>query len=199
LGVVVVAAGPGLNAEFALGREIPHEITHLLLARATGEAYHFVPSWLSEGLAVLNQALPDPRYPASLNTARDAGQLWSLNSLCHPFQGDMTLAYAQSESVTRFIRAQFGSEGIHGLVTAYAAGAGCGEGIEQALNLTLPQLENRWLREVMYPDQVAPRFSLLAPWLLLTAVVLAGPALFLLATWPGRLRPAAPPAPPDNG
>ncbi len=182
LGVVIILVPPGLAAEARLGRELPHELTHVLLYRATGANYARVPTWLDEGLAVINQTRPDPDLEPALAAARDTGEFLSLQRLCGPFPGDdVRLAYAQSTSVVRYIRQRFGSEGMHRLVTTYAEGASCEAGVPAALGLTLGELETQWRRDAVDMG-VAQRWRLLAPWALLAGVVLLGPLVFIALT-----------------
>lgn len=185
LGVVVVVTAPDLSAQFNLRREIPHELTHILVYRATGDNYRRVPVWFNEGLAVMNQVQAEPDLPGVLAAARDSEQFLSLDSLCGAFPadpGEVRLAYAESESFTRYVRGRFGSERTHALLNAYAQGAGCGAGVEQALGQPLPDLEREWLAEEVNPRASAARWRILAPWLLLGALVVLGPLAFFLLT-----------------
>ena len=188
LGMVIVAVAPDLRAAYNLEREIPHEMTHLLIYKATGDNYQKVPYWLNEGLAVAHQTQRDSDFPAILAAARDARQYLPLDSLCGPFQaGTARLAYAESESVVRFITSRFGAEGINRLLVAYAAGAGCDEGVQTSLGLSLAELQARWLDEIAPLDDAAQRWATWAPWLIVAGLVLVGPLLFMLAAfWRGR-------------
>ncbi|MDW7992780.1 MAG: peptidase MA family metallohydrolase [Anaerolineae bacterium] len=148
LGVVLVAV-PHTDVFVAqMEREIPHELTHLLVYRLTGpQGYPHVPAWLNEGLAVANQVHPDPSLEALLEDARQEGRLIPLEKLCSPFPSDpdvALLAYAQSGSLVRYIRKQYGDSGIRSLLAAYADGAGCAAGVRRALHLGLEQLERAW-------------------------------------------------------
>ena len=183
LGVVIVVAAPDLSAEINLQREIPHELTHILLYRAAGENYRRVPAWLNEGLAMLNQAQPEPDFPAVLAAARDGDGFLSFDSLCGGFPSEAErarLAYAQSEAFTRFLRGRYGSEGLHALVDAYAGGAACAEGAAQALGTPLAALEQAWLAEATGAVAAATRWRLLAPWLVVGSLVALGPLVFFL-------------------
>jgi hypothetical protein len=187
LGVVVVAVAPDLRAEYNLQREIPHEMTHVLIYKATGDNYQKVPYWLSEGLAVSHQVQRDSDFPALLAAARDSRQYLPLDSLCGPFQaGTARLAYAESESVVRFISSKFGAEGINRLLRAYAAGSSCEAGVQTSLGISLAELQMRWLNEVAPLDDPAQRWAAWAPWLIVAGLVLLGPVLFVLAAFRRR-------------
>jgi len=148
LGVIVVAIPFEEGYTLRMRREIPHELTHLLLYRAvTPEGYEYVPEWLDEGLATANELLPTAEYASVLEEALKNGHLLPLESLCVPFPPDPTtalLSYAQSSSVVQFIRREYGAAGIRNLLAAYRNGASCRAGVQEALNISLNQLEAAW-------------------------------------------------------
>jgi len=94
LGVVVVAIPHEEGYTSRMMRDIPHEITHLLVYQAaTPAGYKYVPTWLDEGLATANERWPTPEHAMV------------------PFSPDSPtafLSYAQSGSVVRFIRERYG-------------------------------------------------------------------------------------------
>lgn len=148
LGVVVVAVPPEQGYSSRMRRYLPHEITHLLVYQlVTAEGYRRVPIWLDEGLATANEAIPTPEYALALKGAHESSRLLPLKDLCAPFSPDAStafLSYAQSASVVRFIREQYGAEGIRRLLAAYADGASCTSGVEEALDISFNQLEGAW-------------------------------------------------------
>ncbi len=148
VGAVVVAVPPEQDYSSRMGRYLPHEITHLLVYQLmTAEGYRYVPTWLDEGLATANERRPTPEYALALKEAHESNQLLSLKDLCAPFSPDASIAflsYAQSASVVRFIRQQYGADGIRRLLAAYADGASCTSGVEQALDISFDQLEGAW-------------------------------------------------------
>jgi hypothetical protein len=148
LGMVVVAIPFGEGYASRMMRYIPHEITHLLVYQAvTRASYRYVPEWLDEGLATANERLPTPEYTVALEEARAQGQLLALEDLCVPFppnSGTAFLAYAQSGSIVQFIRERYGAQGIRALLAAYADGASCAGGVQEALDVSLSGLETAW-------------------------------------------------------
>ncbi|RLC89237.1 MAG: hypothetical protein DRI79_07270 [Chloroflexi bacterium] len=148
LGAVVVAIPYEEGYTSRMMRYIPHEITHLLVYQAvTPTGYKYVPCWLDEGLATANERLPTPEYAMALEEARVAGALLPLEDLCVPFSPNSRtafLAYAESASVVQFIRERYGAEGIRTLLAAYANGASCAGGVQEALNISLSGLETIW-------------------------------------------------------
>ncbi len=148
LGVVVVAVPPEQGYSSRMKRYLPHEITHLMIHElVTLEGYRHVPNWLNEGLATVNEQLPTPEYALALEEARERGQLLPLEELCVPFSPDprtAILSYAQSASVVTYVRETHGAEGIRRLLSAYADGASCTSGVEEALNVSFNKLESNW-------------------------------------------------------
>jgi len=191
LGVVIISVAPDLRASENLQIQVPHELTHVLIYRATGDNYANVPTWFNEGLAVIHQGQRDSSFAGLLAAARDSRQFLSLSSLCGPFSpAEVSLAYAESESVVSFVRRKFGAEGINRLLTAYAGGADCGAGVQSSLGLSLDQLQAAWQADLApLPVTVADRLQALAPWLLLAGLVLLAPILLLLVAF---RRPAGP-------
>ncbi len=188
LGVVIVSVPPDLRASYNLQIQVPHEMTHVLIYRAVGANYARVPYWFNEGLAVMHQSQRDSSFPALLAAARDAQQFISLSALCAPFDpAQVSLAYAESESVVRYIRDRFGSEGINRLLTAYAGGADCAAGVQSSLGLSLDQLDLDWRQNLAPPPEtVSQRVQTLAPWLLVVVLVLVAPLTFLVVGWRAR-------------
>ncbi|MCX7682731.1 MAG: peptidase MA family metallohydrolase [Anaerolineae bacterium] len=148
LGVIAVAIPFEEGYALRMKRDIPHELTHLLVYQAvTPEGYEYVPEWLDEGLATANELVPRTEYASMLEDARKNGYLLPLENLCVPFPPDPTtalLSYAQSGSVVQFIRREYGAVGIRNLLAAYRDGAGCRAGVAEALKISFNQLEAAW-------------------------------------------------------
>jgi len=148
LGVVLVAVPPEEGYASRMKRYLPHEITHLLIyQRTTAEGYEHVPRWLDEGLATANEQLPTPERALVLEASYEANQLLPLADLCAPFSPDShtaALSYAESASVVTFIRERYGADGIRKLLSAYADGASCTSGVEEALGISFNKLESAW-------------------------------------------------------
>lgn len=174
LGVVLVSAPPGLESRLELEREIPHELTHLLIHQIVGPAgYDNLPTWLNEGLAANSEGAPDPRYRLALDEAASSNSLLSLESLCGPFPVDYDqalLAYAQSESVVRFIEDRYGIGSLGRTLAAYADGASCATGVERGLGRPLAELQQEWLREGLRANPLAAALRALGPYLVLLLI-----------------------------
>lgn len=176
LGLAIVTVAAGVEARHDLEREVPHELMHLVLAQRLGAGYPNLPNWLNEGLAVMNQARPDPEFAPALAKARDTQSLFDLTNLCGPFPADATqaqLAYAESESVVRYIRRHFPAAALANLLDAYARGAICEAGVAQGLGLSQAELEQAWQANLTEASPTAPPL----PWAVLSLVVLLGGGL----------------------
>jgi len=186
LGVILVAVPHDGGYMAQMEQEIPHELTHLLVYRLAGpEGYRYIPAWLNEGLATANETRPDPNLDSLLERARNEGRLIPLRNLCPPFSTDPAealLAYAESGSLVRYIRQQYGDSGIRALLQAYADGADCDGGVQRALHITLDQLERAWRADLSGMGKwmvwIADNASGLALWgmsvLLALPIALAG-------------------------
>ncbi len=205
VGVLLVAIPPNEQAISRMKTLLPHELTHLVLYRQLGaQGYRNLPSWLNEGLASYFEQRPDPTYAVALERAEATNDWIPLETLCHSFYqmtGDwITLAYAESHSVTRYIVEAYGWSGMQTLLSSYADGLNCTRGVEKALRVDLITLEREWKvwlsqdGEVM-PSQARVRAKMLitlrdlAPWLML-ALFLTVPGV-LMALVPHRSRPLA--------
>jgi hypothetical protein len=148
LGSILVAVPPDAQALARMERDIPHELTHLVVYQTVGPAgYRTIPAWLNEGLATANELRPDPMLASLLESAHVQGRLIPFSELCNPFpinRDAALLYYAQSGSLVSYIRERYGNVAIRSLLAAYADGAGCEGGITRALGLTSQQLELAW-------------------------------------------------------
>ena len=153
LGVILVAIPDDNRALSRMERDIPHELTHLVLYSVAGaEGYRHVPAWLDEGLATASELRPDPTLEVILDQAQAEGRLLPLTAICPPFPTDQEralLAYAQSASMVRTVQERYGNAGIRDLLAAYADGAGCESGVERGLGITAHQLERTWRADLM--------------------------------------------------
>lgn len=151
LGSVVVALPPGADRDLQIQRQIPHEITHVMLYRFMGDGYQYLPRWANEGIATQMELFPNPEYDILLEKARQEGQLIPVRELCHSLPGDpdqVRLAYAESSSVMAYIMREYGITAVRALISAYDQGVSCERGVEMALNRSLDTLEREWKRDV---------------------------------------------------
>ncbi len=188
LGVILLAVPYDSRALSTLERDLPHELTHLMVYQVTGaEGYTHVPDWLDEGLATTYEMRADPDLEIALNEARAEGELIPLSELCAPFPANRErafLSYAQAANLVQFIRDRYGTAGIRALLDAYADGASCEGGISRALNTTPERLDLAWRARLMGLSGWLAWASDNTPFLLLW-----GLSLLLALPMVGRLRP----------
>ncbi|MBU0512415.1 MAG: hypothetical protein KJ638_12040 [Chloroflexi bacterium] len=178
LGVIMVSLPLGPDQNLEIKRQIPHELTHVLLYQKLGTGYDSLPQWLNEGLASTAELFPNPDYQVLLDKAYERGSLIPISDLCYRFPMDAAnfqLSYAESTAFTRYLQQTYGKAAMEDLIQAYADGLGCAQGTEAAVGIPLTELEADW-RQAMFNENAA--FNALmefAPWMLLLMAVLAAP------------------------
>lgn len=145
LGLILAVIAPGDRAEAA--RVIPHEVSHLVLDRATGNPFSEPPAWLDEGLAVSQERGDDAPYLALARQGLLDQDTQSLPALAGAFPYDpdgAQLAYAQSLSVVAFIRDRYGDDGLERLIAAFRQPVTVEAAVREALGVSLAELETGW-------------------------------------------------------
>ncbi len=182
LGVVVVSIPPGPAQTYEIKRQIPHEVAHVTLYQWLGEDYYNLPQWLREGLPSMAELFPNPDYPILLENAYENENLLPINSLCESFPPDASnflLAYAQATDFTWFLYENYGSTGLDALSRAYANGLSCEQGAQEALGMSLTELDRAWRKDTFGENTLSAVLGELLPWIVLMGVVLLAPALML--------------------
>ena len=187
--LAMITIAPGQEYEFE--RQVPHELTHVLLYQALGAGYYNLPVWLREGAALNAELYPDPDYEAALTAAVESNSLIPLSELCASFPPDSArafLAYAQSRSFTRFLFDHFGVTGVSALVSAYADGMDCEQGARRALEQPLSQLETRWRGTALGENRSGAAAANLLPYFLVLALALFVPVWGAIGRMIGRAK-----------
>lgn len=175
LRLALVAITPGPEEALNMERKIPHELAHILTYEVSGERYRLLPMWLREGIATISEVYPSLDYPRSLEVAVEAGSLLPFASLCGDFPTDASsrfLAYAQTESFTRYLVDEYGISGLNRLLQAYGDGLGCEQGVQVALGVPLTTLEYNWRAEKLGENRAVLILKNLSGYLIVFAVVL---------------------------
>lgn len=170
LNVVLATAVNPRTASIDLGQSIPHELSHLLLYRMSGANYEDVPLWFDEGLATLMESSANLGYEDVLEQAIAANSTIPLAELCQSWpaaEAQARLAYAQSASVVRFIRSEYGNRTLQEMAHVFADGADCESGVRRALGLSASELENAWLQREQPVSAVQHIWQEYALWILL--------------------------------
>lgn len=153
LGSAVVSLPPGVDQSLEIQRQVPHEITHILIYRYMGAEYQYLPAWVSEGIASLMENYNRPEYKLILENAVRDRALIPLSQLCNVFPTDpdlVQLSYAESYSVMNYIREEYGITGVQALIAAYDQGVSCDRGVEIALGKSLTRLEKEWKQDAFF-------------------------------------------------
>ena len=162
---------------------IPHEVTHIRLYLLLGENYANLPVWLNEGIATLSERYPGDKSLV-LTAALESSGLYAFEELCSSFPVDdagVRVAYAQSESLVRYIYDRHGKLGLQTLVEAYGAGHSCKNGVLGSLGITLDDLEDDWyLYQFNQPAPLTGPTAELVGWALLGVVVFLAPVGLIL-------------------
>jgi hypothetical protein len=181
--IILVSLPVGPDQHLEMERQIPHELMHIALSFTDSHAYSNLPIWFNEGMASLVELFSNPHYQDLLGSAYEAGELIPISSLCYVFPSDsekVLLAYAESESFTRFLYDRFGVDGLNRLMAAYASEMDCIQGIEVALGSDIAELEGNWRRTSFTRINWSRIMSDFLPWFILLLVILAGPIIILV-------------------
>ena len=195
LGVVMVVIEPGADQKITMEQRIPHELMHVMMARAVGAGYQNIPAWLREGTATLVEMYPNSDYDRVLADAAANNDLIPIADLCASFPADTGqafLAYAESKSFTNYLHETFGSSGLLKLASAYADGIDCKSGIEQAFGVSLSLLEARWHSAAFGKKSILPALQNMTPYLVLLCLVLIVPLIGILTTRRKKVSPHEP-------
>ena len=145
--LVLVSITPGALQLLDIERQVPHEIAHVRIKRYLEDGYENLPIWFNEGLASLAETFPNSDYKLILTAGYENHNLISFASLCRSFppdSSDINMAYAQSDSLVRYIYQEYGANGLQNLLDAYKQGHSCENGPLEAFGVTLTQLERQW-------------------------------------------------------
>lgn len=175
---IIVAIPTGFDEKLEIQRKIPHEITHIRLYLYLNQNYDNLPVWYSEGIASLAEQYPSTEYWQILQAASTNDELFSFSDLCQSMPQNASrasLAYAQSDSLIRFIFNTYGKIGLQRLLDAYALGHSCEQGVTNALDIDLQTLENQWYQATFEsPPLSDPMITALA-WIFLLILLLISP------------------------
>ncbi|HEY3312776.1 MAG TPA: peptidase MA family metallohydrolase [Anaerolineales bacterium] len=176
LHLALVSITPGLEQGLEMDQKIPHELAHILTYDLMPQRYTRLPVWLREGIASQAELAPNPDYPQALSQASEQEDLMPIDELCEAFPpetGRLFLAYAESESFTRFIIDKYGQPGLLALTNAYGGGLNCQQGMQQSLGKSLSEMEADWRARSLGEKAGLTAFTNLFPYLAILVVLLA--------------------------
>lgn len=134
-----------------------HEITHILVDRATNGAT-LVPFWLNEGLAEYGNLDQTISYTRFLEWGVGTGRLPTFRSLNRP-PGDPNLTlvgYGTGRSAVNYMVTQFGREKMAELLATLGDGVPIQSAVSAVYGMSLDELENAWRKSIGADLYVAP-------------------------------------------
>ena len=178
LKVVLVSIPPGGEQAREISRQIPHELTHVLLFEKIGESYNNLPRWLNEGLASKAEINLNPDLQVILENAHDNDVLIPLVDLCTNFPSDsnkIQLSYAEASSFVSYLQTEYGGEIIEELVQSYVLNSNCELGFQNVFDQSLTEIEADWHRTIFNTPSLHSRIEESIPLLIIIAILFVGP------------------------
>jgi hypothetical protein len=175
LHVALVAIAPSLEQRLEMDRKIPHELAHVITYDLTQERYSHLPIWFREGIATQVELAANPDYSRALSMASEQKNLIPFAELCGSFPPDtgrVFLAYAESESFTKFLIDKYGQTGLLALAKSYSDGLDCEQGAQHALGQPLSKLEMDWRASKLGENAGIIALGNLFPYLAILVVLL---------------------------
>jgi hypothetical protein len=143
---IVLTAANSSDIEWAK-RALPHEITHLLVGEAIFGPFGDIPVWLNEGLAEFSEGPMTDDYELILNEALKGDTLLTIKSLCSSFPtstSEAHLAYAESNSVVRYLIDSYGWDKMRNLLLLFKEGATYDGALETIYSFDIDDLNTEW-------------------------------------------------------
>lgn len=133
--------------EESLDRTLRHEYTHALVHARTGGN---VPTWLSEGLAVVSENRAADKRGEIM---RKAWHLIPLSELHGSFltlpAAQVPLAYAESEAAVRYLLARHGEAAVRTLLTRLGEAQDFATAIRDVTGGTYAEFQSAWMRSLI--------------------------------------------------
>ena len=150
LGLVLLTLNPRYaNANYDLKQVFRHELAHVALHDAVGEAD--VPRWFNEGFAVLASGETSFDRMWELYTATLADRLIPLSEVERSFPSDETkasVAYAEAVNVVRFLVRREEAHRFRSLIQNLREGNDLDHATRHAYAIDLKTLEHEWREDV---------------------------------------------------
>jgi len=132
-------------------RVVPHEVGHIMIARALGPALPSAPVWLCEGIAEYAAGERASQVDPVALRAIGRGSSLHLDELDGAFRvggGEAGLAYAEAASVVNFLVAERGEPVIAELLSSLAKTGDPEASLRELTGWTNADLETAWRRSV---------------------------------------------------
>ncbi|MDP3278110.1 MAG: peptidase MA family metallohydrolase [Deltaproteobacteria bacterium] len=146
---LVSATAPRTHAASDVRRVLRHELSHLLLGYATGDAA--LPRWFSEGVAVEQAAEHSFERFEQLARASATNSLLPLRTLDSAFSGgsdEVDLAYAQAADFVGHLLRRDGPTRLGVFASHLRGGASFEQGLQRTWGFSLIAAESAWREDV---------------------------------------------------
>jgi hypothetical protein len=128
-------------------RAVAHELSHVVIDRATHNPFGDLPRWLNEGLAMYAEGPLESEYQAALDRAISQNKLLSLRTLSSNFPADSaqaTLSYAESYSVVKYLIDTHGRDKMAALLNTFKEGSTYDGALKKVYGLDTDGLDAAW-------------------------------------------------------
>ena len=135
-----------------------HELTHILVHRATKDSFRRVPAWLNEGLAEYGNIDPSFSYDLALEFAIATGRLQSILFLDTPpgTPEDVIIFYGQGRSIVQFLVDSFGGDKMREFLAEFNGGKSLDEAMMTTYGFDREGLDRQWRDAIGAPPYVPP-------------------------------------------
>ena len=128
-------------------RTVAHELGHLVVGQLVYGPFGWLPTWLSEGIAMNAEGELSDNFQDSLDSAISSDTLFSVRSIASAFPADATeaiLCYAESHSIVKFLIDNYGSEQFLQLLDLFKQGSTDDEALFQVYGFDTDELNISW-------------------------------------------------------
>jgi hypothetical protein len=128
-------------------RTVAHELGHLVVGQLVYGPFGWLPTWLSEGIAMNAEGELSDNFQDSLDSAISGDTLFSVRSIASSFPSDATeaiLCYAESHSIVKFLIDNYGSEQFLQLLDLFKQGSTDDEASLQIYGFDTDGLNENW-------------------------------------------------------
>lgn len=136
---------------------LAHELSHMVVHQATDNPYGDIPSWLDEGLAMYAEGNLSASHANALAAAVKANNLLSIRQLTS-YSGDasaVTLYYAESYSVVKFLIDTYGRDKIRELLGVFKEGSAYDAALKKVYQFDQDGLDAKWRESLGAPPRSA--------------------------------------------
>jgi hypothetical protein len=168
-------------------RTVAHELGHLVVGQLVYGPFGWLPTWLSEGIAMNAEGELAGNFQESFDSAVLDDSLFSVRSIASSFPSDSNeavLCYAESYSVVKFLLDDYGSEEFLYMLDLFKQGITADEALLQVYGFDTDGLNQNWRASlglgpqptasptpVSTPATGGTEFALTAPYIALIAIV----------------------------